>query len=76
MDSSQLYESLMAQATHGGWIKGFELRPKDVDPWGLGIFDPNVVLFEKPPERREEVEQLREVIFTLGRSLFIEQSSW
>ena len=42
MDSSQLYESLMAQATQGGWIKGFELRPKDVDPWGLGIFDPNV----------------------------------
>ena len=76
MDSSQLNESLMAQATHGGWIKGFELRPHDVDPWGLGIFDPNVVLFEKPTERRDEVEQLREVIFTLGRSLFIEQSSW
>jgi len=76
MDHTQLYESLQAQATQGGWIKGFELRGPDVDPWELGIFDPGVVLFEKPADRLDEVEALREIIFTLGRSLFIEEQSW
>ena len=76
MDHTQLYDSLQAQATQGGWVNGFSLRDLDVDPWGLGIFDPRVVLFEKPADRRDEIERLREIIFTLGRSLFIEEASW
>jgi hypothetical protein len=76
MDSAQLYESLAAQASDGGWIKGFDLRPIDRDPWNLGVFDPSVVLFEKPKSEFATIESLREVIFTMGRSLFIDEPSW
>ena len=76
MDAVTLYDSLSAQASQGGWINGFSLREITTDPWGIGVFDPEVVLFEKPPDRRADVEAAREVIFSLGRSMFIENQSW
>ena len=76
MDSITLYDSLSAQATQGGWINGFSLRDHATDPWGIGVFDPGVVLFEKPVDRMADVEAAREVIFSLGRSMFIEDGSW
>ncbi len=76
MDATKLYDSLSAQASEGGWINGFSLRSFATDPWGLGVFDPEVVLFEKPKDRFADVDAAREVIFTLGRSMFIENRSW
>jgi len=76
MNAATLYDSLTAQATQGGWINGFTLRDITTDPWGIGVFDPEVVLFAKPPERLVEVEAAREVIFSLGRSMFIQDASW
>ncbi|MEI8051699.1 MAG: hypothetical protein WCI12_09715 [Actinomycetes bacterium] len=76
MDAMTLYESLSTQASQGGWINGFSLRDITTDPWGIGVFDPEVVLFEKPQERMADVDAAREVIFSLGRSMFIKDQSW
>ena len=71
-----VYDSLKVQAEVGSWLDGFQLRPRDADPWNLGIFRPDRVVFEKPPERKSEITHLRSVLLDMLISLFISQEAW
>ncbi len=71
-----VFESLSHQATEGDWTRGFTLRDRADDPWGLGIFGPERVAFAVPEHHRSDVVALRQTILELVRPFFISEASW
>lgn len=80
LDEATLYNVIARQAEgtddEASWLKGFELRDINTDPWRLRPFDPNRVYYEKPAELAAQVDDLRETIFEVVRPFFIENPAW
>lgn len=74
--ADDVYSSLKLQAEGGSWLNGFELRPRHSDPWGLDLFDPTVVAFQKPVTKFEEITRIRSVLLDMLIGLFITPEAW